>query len=139
MDKADDTVGAEGLMASREAFAMAGSGGVSPEGCDLFFPDESGDGGEGRLGMVKNEWRGSQTSAHLLVEFYGDSGRKQRLSPLDRISIHDRMAADSALSAPRRSDSALAIPNEGKAGGPHVDVSVVGEPKCSPRRERMRR
>jgi hypothetical protein len=32
-------------------------GDVSLEGCGLFFPEEErGDGGEGRLGILRNEW-----------------------------------------------------------------------------------
>jgi hypothetical protein len=69
----------EGL--SRDAFAGSGwVGGVSPEGWGLFLPEEMGEGGEGRLGMVKSEGRRPQTCDHLLtVEFCGDGGRKQRL------------------------------------------------------------
>lgn len=83
VDRAGDVEGtvveAEGL--SREAFAGSSwVGGVSPEECGLFLPEGMGDGGEGRLGILKSEGRGPQTCDHLLtVEFCGDGGREQRL------------------------------------------------------------
>lgn len=48
--------GAEGFGASRDAFAESVRvGGVSLEGCGLFLPEETGDGGEGGLGIIRSK------------------------------------------------------------------------------------
>jgi hypothetical protein len=68
----EGTVWVEGLVAS-------GFGEVS-EGCDLFLPEETGEGGEGALGIVAQ--REPQTRDHLsMAEFCGDCGRERCISP----------------------------------------------------------
>lgn len=78
-------VGTEGLG----AVLVTGSvcvGGVS-EGCGLFLPEETGDGGEGGLGIVRTERREPQCRDHLLVEFCGDCGRELRFNSPDQINM----------------------------------------------------
>lgn len=86
-------VGAEDLGAALRAVLGAGSvcvGGVS-EGCGLFLPEETGDGGEGGLGIVRTKRREPQSRDHLLVEFCGECGREVRfISP--RPHQHDKTA-----------------------------------------------
>lgn len=81
----------EGTAATVEvlgAVMVAGSVcvGVS-EGCGLFLPEETGDGGEGGLGIVRTERREPQSCDHLLVEFCGDCGRELRFNFTDQINM----------------------------------------------------
>lgn len=65
------------------AVLVAGSvciGEVS-EGCGLFLPEETGDGDEGGLGIVRTERREPQSCDHLLVEdLRKDCGRELRFN-----------------------------------------------------------
>lgn len=82
----------EGTAAAVEglgAVLVAGSvcvGGVSEE-CGLFLPEETGDGGEGGLGIVRTERREPQSCDHLLVEFCGECGRELRFNFPDQINM----------------------------------------------------
>ena len=82
-------VRAEGLG----AVLVAGSvcvGGVS-EGCGLFLPEETGDGGEGILGIVRTKRQEPQSRDHLFVKVFGGCGREVRfISP--RPHQHDKTA-----------------------------------------------
>lgn len=82
----------EGTAAAVEGFGVvlvAGSvcvGGVS-EGCGLFLPEETSDGGEGGLGIVRTERQEPQSCDHLLVEFCGGCGRELRFNFPDQINM----------------------------------------------------
>ena len=77
----------EGTAAGAEELVAASvcDGGVS-EGSGLFLPEETGEGGEGGLGIVRTEWE-PQDRDHLLVDICGDCGRKMRSNFPDQINM----------------------------------------------------
>lgn len=78
-------VGAEGLGAVLVAGSVCVEG-VS-DGYGLFLPEETGDDGEGGLGIVRTERREPQSCDHLLVEFCGDCGRELRFNFPDQTNM----------------------------------------------------
>jgi hypothetical protein len=54
--EAEGSAGATGFGASRDRFAESfWVGGVSLGGCGLFLPEETGDGGEEGLGIIRSK------------------------------------------------------------------------------------